>query len=171
LFTELSVLENACVGELGAHTKGPYRGGRQRARALLGALEIRDLANRRSGALSFAEQRRVELARALAARPSVLLLDEPAAGMNDIETSALTDLLLAIHAKTGVTMLVIEHDLTLVMRLCHRVVVLNEGEKIADGPPDEVQRDKLVLAAYLGTTEEGDLPGNRGRGDDLDVLG
>jgi branched-chain amino acid transport system permease protein len=170
LFTELSVLENTCVGELGAHTKGPYRDGRQRARALLGALEIQDLANRRSGGLSFAEQRRVELARALAARPSVLLLDEPAAGMNDIETSALTDLLLAIHAKTGVTMLVIEHDLSLVMRLCHRVVVLNEGEKIADGPPDEVQRDKLVLAAYLGTTEEGDLPGDQGRGDDLDVL-
>ena len=171
LFTELSVLENTCVGELGAHTKGPYRGGRQRARALLAALEIRDLANRRSGGLSFAEQRRVELGRALAARPSVLLLDEPAAGMSTIETSALTDLLLAIHAKTGTSMLVVEHDLSLVMRLCHRVVVLNEGEKIADGPPEEVQRDELVLAAYLGTTEEGKVPQDPGEGDDIDVLG
>jgi branched-chain amino acid transport system permease protein len=154
LFAELSVLQNVEVGALGGRRSDHVRAVRSSARECLEALGISHLASRPAGGLSYAEQRRVELARALAAHPAVLLLDEPAAGMNGQETEALTDLLLDINETTGTAMVVIEHDLSLVMRLSHRVVVLNEGRKIADGAPGEVRENPLVLDAYLGTTDQ-----------------
>jgi branched-chain amino acid transport system permease protein len=154
LFAELSVLQNVEVGSLGGRRSDRVRVVRSFARECLEALGLSHLADRAAADLSYAEQRRVELARALAARPTVLLLDEPAAGMNGQETEALTDLLLEINETTGTAMVVVEHDLSLVMRLSHRVVVLNEGRKIAEGSPDEVRQNALVLDAYLGATDK-----------------
>jgi branched-chain amino acid transport system permease protein len=100
--------------------------------------------------LPFGHQRLLEIARALALKPSLLLLDEPASGLNDSETEALGDLILRIrHA--GVTVLLVEHDIRLVMGLADHVVVVNYGKKIAEGAPGIVRNDPQVLAAYLGT--------------------
>jgi ABC-type branched-subunit amino acid transport system ATPase component len=119
------------------------------ARAMIERLHIGPLADVPAGKLSYGDQRRVELARALALEPRLLLLDEPAAGMNAAETERLAELLLQLRAE-GLTLLVIEHDMDLIMRVSDQVVVLNFGMLIAEGAPEEIRRDPDVIAAYLG---------------------
>jgi branched-chain amino acid transport system permease protein len=106
-----------------------------------------------ASALPYGDQRRLEIARALASRPAILMLDEPAAGMNPIETARLVQTIRAL-ARDGIGILLIEHDMTLVRAACDDVVVLNFGEVLARGTPAEIARDPAVIEAYLGTTEE-----------------
>jgi ABC-type branched-subunit amino acid transport system ATPase component len=154
LFGWLTALQNVEVGALGA---GRVRRGSSRRHALqtLAQLGIDRLADRYAGTLSYGDQRRLEIARALAAAPRFLLLDEPAAGMDEGESTALGAAVQAIRKERGCGVLVVEHDLHLIMRICDHVVVLNEGEVIASGSPADVRTDPAVVAAYIGTDETG----------------
>ncbi|MFQ6710520.1 ATP-binding cassette domain-containing protein, partial [Bordetella pertussis] len=115
-------------------------------------------AEREAASLSYGSLKRLEIARALALQPKVLLLDEPAAGCNAVETEEI-DHLIAEVAATGVAILLVEHDMKMVMRISNHIVVLDHGEKIAEGPPDAISRDPAVIAAYLGTdSQPGDRP-------------
>jgi branched-chain amino acid transport system ATP-binding protein len=162
LFGHMTALENVMVGRhvrsragfLGGMLQlpGARREEREIARAALDAMDflgVRDLADAPAGRLAYGQQRAVELARALAADPEILLLDEPAAGLNMRETADLAKLVVRIRDR-GVTVLLVEHDMSLVMGVCDEVVVLCFGEKIADAPPREVQRDPDVVRVYLG---------------------
>ena len=148
LFRELTVLENV---EVAAVSMGLSRAeARKRALGVLEEIGIARWADMRSGVLPYGLERRVEVARALATQPSFLFLDEPAAGLNEDESEELLKILVALPSKKNLGMLIVDHDMHLIMRLCHRLHVLNFGKTIGEGTPQEIRRIPAVLEAYLG---------------------
>jgi branched-chain amino acid transport system ATP-binding protein len=161
LFKEASVRENVVMGtafryraSVVAEMLGLEREdvANQRADKMLQVLELTEHADTRVAALPYGLQKSVELARALASEPKLLLLDEPAAGMNPEESRRVGELILRLKG-LGITIVLVEHDMRLVMRVCDRIVVLDHGEKIAQGSPSEVRANPAVIAAYLGEEE------------------
>ncbi len=163
LFPEMTALENVMVGRhvrtragvLGALLRGPgaraeERGIKAAALDLLAKVGLAAVAREPAASLPYGLQRRLEIARALATRPLLLLLDEPAAGMNPRETAELDELIRRLRAEDGVTILLIEHDMRLVMGLAERIIVLDYGRLIATGTPAQVRADPAVIRAYLG---------------------
>ncbi len=154
LFTSLTVRENLQVAaEIPRRWGTDERPPAERVDEALELVGIGDLADRRADILSTGQARLVELGRAVVTRPRVLLADEPASGLDANETEVLARILRAI-ASRGVAVLLVEHDIPLVMQTCARVCVLDYGRRIAEGHPDEVQRDPAVVAAYLGVPPE-----------------
>jgi branched-chain amino acid transport system ATP-binding protein len=150
-FPRLSVLDNVTVGALGRHPRPAEA--RARARAVLDEVELSARSAVLAGALTLAERKRLELARALATEPSLLLLDEVMSGLNASETERVVELVRALNAR-GIAILLIEHVMRAVMSLAGRIVVLNYGERIAEGRPDAVACDPRVIEAYLGEDPE-----------------
>lgn len=163
LFNEMTVLENVLVGmhqNLKAHWVGtllqlPHirkveEAAKVEAYDILKYVGLEDYVNENAGNLAYGAQRRLEIGRAMAAKPKVLLLDEPAAGMNPKETEKLTNLIYDLRSKLDVTIILIEHDMKLVMKISDYIYVLDHGELIASGEPNEIRTNKKVIEAYLG---------------------
>lgn len=166
LFSRLTVLENVEVGAAGSRIKPRGKESRQRAKAALRELEVGAYADRYASELPYGTQRRVEMARAIAAEPNLLLLDEPAAGLNAAETTALGEKIARLQAERNLGVLVIDHDLRMITSLCKSIVVLDSGRVIASGSPEEITKDAAVISAYLGSpidppdTEAGQVVGS-----------
>lgn len=152
-FPALTVLENA---ELGAVGTGVRRSeARSRAREALGDVGLTDRADELAHSLSSGEERRLEVARALAMRPRFLFLDEPAAGLNEAESDRLAATIRELPARLDCGVLIIEHDMRVIMGICQRLLVLDHGIAISRGTPEEVRSDPAVITAYLGTGSNG----------------
>jgi len=163
IFRDMSVLENVMVGGHSRLRAGFWRSmlstpGKMKEEkklkgeslALIERLGLTDRAQEPAVNLSYGNQRRVEIARALASRPSIVFLDEPAAGMNPKETQELSELIVRLKGELGLTIVIIEHDMNLIMDICDRIVVMTEGRVLTSGLPAEIRKDPRVLDAYLG---------------------
>lgn len=164
LFGEMTTLQNLLVGQHGQGNaslleaiifhpryRQEERRLHQRAHRLLERFNLTQVADVEAGNLPYGDQRRLEIARALATAPQLLLLDEPTAGMNPIETQELGEQILRLRQEDGLAILVIEHDMSLIHQVCDEVYVLNFGQIIAHGTPDEIRRNPVVIEAYLGS--------------------
>ncbi|MDE3065633.1 MAG: ABC transporter ATP-binding protein [Acidobacteriota bacterium] len=166
MFSALTTFENVKIGAeshrglgaVGAMLRGPRtrrdeRDSDEKTRSLLNFVGLREQANVLSASLSYGDRRRLEIARGLATDPQVLLLDEPAAGTNPAEKIQLAELIRKVRDEMGVSILLIEHDMKLVMSLAERIYVLNFGSLIAEGTPEEIRANPVVVEAYLGSAE------------------